>query len=75
MDVQVAHAVVHTPEQVEVIVNDAVAITERQGGATPSADAVFTAACQLLGQRSAVVMQQASPLTPDLQRLLQRGAG
>lgn len=52
MNVQAVHAVIHTEEQVREIIAYAQSISFALVDAEPSADAVFSKACDLLGARA-----------------------
>lgn len=60
---QAVHAVVHTREQAEQIVREAMQIAEEWEGNTIKWANVFNKACELLGQRATAFAQpQAVPL-------------
>lgn len=52
MSVQAVHAVVHTPSQVQEIVNEAIKIANLADAPEATALAIFNKACDLLGQRA-----------------------
>lgn len=68
----VTHVIVHTPEQVLEILVQADKIARDHGGSAASMEALFSKACDLLGQRQTIVVQDA-PVAVDLSKL--RAAG
>lgn len=63
MNMQVHHVIVHTPEQVREIVEEARKIADEAWDNGQEWCAVFSQACTLLGARHSVaLMPQASPL-------------
>lgn len=65
MRIAAAHVPVHTLEQVEKIVQDALGITLAYGGGDVANDVVFAEACRLLGARASAVQGVADGV-PDL---------
>lgn len=63
MNLHVTHIIVHTPEQVRGIVDEAIAIADEKSGPAAPWLAVFEQSCALLGQRvTNIGVEQAIPL-------------
>lgn len=75
MNVQVAHAVVHTPEQVVEIIEQALRVVAEVELTDDLRRCAFEQACILLGARTSVVSQQQLPSGLDLSGLRSGGGG
>jgi hypothetical protein len=65
VNVQITHVIVHTPEQVRQIMQEAQRIAEEETSDAVARESVFREACKLLGQRyTFAAAPQAMPLPP-----------
>lgn len=71
--IQFAHGIVHTPEQVRDIVQEAGTIADELTSTPEAWAVVFTKAADLLGARSSLALQEHDPTTAAILNGIRRG--